>query len=609
MSAEWGLLLAAVSTWIVAGARQPWMGAGALLVVGSFVARGLRTGRLSRSTPIDRPLVLFAMSALLAFWVAPDRSQATYRLLLLLGAIGIFYAIVNSEAGDLETVSDGFVILVAASGLYLASQHDWTVAPARFATIGTIGQWLNQWAPRLESINLHWNVVRNGMAAVLGLALPIALVRFADTARRRRTAAPSLARGAPTGWLRAAVLMLAAGLILFGLAMTESRTPWLVYLIIAGLALWWWMSGRISSWLRVRREHTFLLVTGIAAFLAALGLLAVPAARSLFSSLPGPNSAVSRAEIFTQSWKLAQDTPFTGGGLGQLPALYSTYIQVIPHALFLSEDTGNNAYLNVLVEQGWLGLLSLIAVLGIAAYAAAVLLADLDGRSRSLAIAGALGLAFVVLYGLSHAVLVATRAIPFLLIPAGLVLGADKFATRPSPRNSRLPVLIIMLAVPILVVVAASAWRPLTAAWHANLGAIGMARLQLVNWPTNEWKDGSGAQALLPAAGSFGEAIRLDPTNRAAHYRLGLISIQQRDFEVAVFHLELAHDADPSHRGIRKSLGYAYAWTGQFDRAYLLHSELPETAEEMRVYAWWWRERGRDDLSANSEWMARLLTP
>ena len=90
---------------------------------------------------------------------------------------------------------------------------------------------------------------------------------------------------------------------------------------------------------------------------------------------------------------------------------------------------------------------------------------------------------------------------------------------------------------------------------------------------------------------------------------LGLISIQQRDFEAAVFHLELAYDADPGHRGIRKTLGYAYAWTGQFDRAYLLHLGLPETAEEMKVYAWWWRERGRDDLGANAEWMATLLTP
>jgi len=54
---------------------------------------------------------------------------------------------------------------------------------------------------------------------------------------------------------------------------------------------------------------------------------------------------------------------------------------------------------------------------------------------------------------------------------------------------------------------------------------------------------------------------------------------------------------DQDHRGIRKALGYSYAWSGQYDQAVALLGDLPEVREvEMDAHIWVWKTQGRDDL-------------
>ena len=95
--AEWALLMGAVALLISATAGPPSTGLVLALLAASSAARLIRTGRITRPTPIDIPLALFLVSALVAFWAAADRTQATYRLILLLSAVGVFYSIVNSR--------------------------------------------------------------------------------------------------------------------------------------------------------------------------------------------------------------------------------------------------------------------------------------------------------------------------------------------------------------------------------------------------------------------------------------------------------------------------------------------------------------------------------
>jgi hypothetical protein len=92
-----------------------------------------------------------------------------------------------------------------------------------------------------------------------------------------------------------------------------------------------------------------------------------------------------------------------------------------------------------------------------------------------------------------------------------------------------------------------------------------------------------------------------------AHHRLGLIAAAHGDNAAAVAQLEQAYSANPSHRGIRKVLGYSYVWLGQIDRAFPLLTTIPEAQAEMSLYAWWWGTQGRDDLAARAAQMAERL--
>ncbi len=148
--------------------------------------------------------------------------------------------------------------------------------------------------------------------------------------------------------------------------------------------------------------------------------------------------------------------------------------------------------------------------------------------------------------------------------------------------------------------------RPSVAAAYANLGAVRMVKVDLADWPEGGWVEGRGA-ALQPAEAAFREALAWNPAQRTAHHRLGLIALDRRDFEAAVFHLEQALLASPTHRGLRKALAYAYLWAGRPESAVSLLQGLPEARAELANYAGWWRARGREDLATAAAEMAQAL--
>jgi hypothetical protein len=46
---------------------------------------------------------------------------------------------------------------------------------------------------------------------------------------------------------------------------------------------------------------------------------------------------------------------------------------------------------------------------------------------------------------------------------------------------------------------------------------------------------------------------------------------------------------------------------GDYKNAQLLLSAIPEAADELDAYVWWWGTQGRDDLSANAAQMVSKL--
>jgi Flp pilus assembly protein TadD len=134
-----------------------------------------------------------------------------------------------------------------------------------------------------------------------------------------------------------------------------------------------------------------------------------------------------------------------------------------------------------------------------------------------------------------------------------------------------------------------------------------MARIELQGWPTGQWDDGRNAEALAPAVSLLQRAVAIETDNRTAQHRLGLIAMVRQDFDTAVDHLEIAHELDPHHRGLVKTLGYSYAWQGNLDQAAALLAHIPESHREMREYEKWWGYQGRPDLAAYAEEMAMVV--
>jgi tetratricopeptide (TPR) repeat protein len=158
------------------------------------------------------------------------------------------------------------------------------------------------------------------------------------------------------------------------------------------------------------------------------------------------------------------------------------------------------------------------------------------------------------------------------------------------------------------VVILALGPKRLAAGWMANQGAVLMARAQLSDFPSHRWEDARELPRLAPARAWLERAVSLDPENRTANHRLGLIALLDQDFPAAIGYLEAAHRQDPSHYGVIKNLGYAYAWAGRYDQAQQLLRQIPEAKQELGNYSRWWQTQGRDDLSHNaSEMRARLM--
>jgi O-antigen ligase len=628
---EWGSLICAIIFLVISETYHPWINLSVGLLGISWIARWARTGKLTRSTPIDIPILLFTISALVALWADPNRQAGLVRLYLLLASVTIFYALVSSDLGSLKTFSSVFIAFAGLMGIFLASQYDWAGSSARFPLIAAVGTWLNRLIPNL-ALNLpDWNVIRNILASLLSLGLPLALLGFFAGRGQKR---PSDKIRELSSRDSLSVNRWAAGLslalIIFAIVLTGSRTPWIVFGVIFALWGWWWLSGIVNLKIPFSRIYTFLIGLGVAFAPVGLLLIRQPQLLRLITQVPGPKDYLNRSEIYSQSWRLAQDTPYTGGGLAAFPALYSTYIRVIPFNAFLNEDTGNSTYLNLLVEQGWLGVLSYIALFWVALGAALRRYSRLKNEDKSLVLAGILGLGFILLQGFVHATLVATRAIPALLIPAGLALsglenshvdhnsvdrGGSSTAVSQVRSLSRPWKVISALFLATIFAASLFAIRnsqfaigdSLLSTWYADLGAVHMSQTELADFPSGRWDDGSQVAALTSAEGLFQKALQLNPNNRTAHYRLGLIAMLRRDFPVALAHLEKAHHLDPAHRGIRKSLGYTYVWAGQLDLAKQVLAQISEAQQELDVYIWWWRAQSRPDLSAQAKEAALIL--
>ncbi|MFC1922880.1 O-antigen ligase family protein [Chloroflexota bacterium] len=551
------------------------------------------------------PLALFILTAGMGVWAAYDQPAAWEKFWIILAGAALFAALVSQPKANLGVVAGLVGIMGVIIAIIFILNHDWNTPATDLGVINRAGGWIMAVRPSIGILALPQNFV----GGVLAMLVPIPFAYGINKWKKEKYA-------------QAIIFFSMVVLILIGIILTSSRGAWLaLFLALLGWVLW-----RASIYLSRRINQPNWLIYLLLLLLILLPVIWIASTApegiiGLANRAPGLPSGESRLELFESTTKLIGDFPFTGGGLRSFAGLYSQYIRVTPYFLF---SYSHNFYLDVLLEQGFIGgFVLLFLILGSAWILVRRVYGDReDLQAAPLSEAVLIGILVLLIHGLIDDPLYGDLGTPLLLLLPGLALMLVRFGPPLPDENISSPGLGISLStgkrpfkriiiagviIVIGILVVSIFNQQLISKWFANLGAVEMAREELENWPLNEWNTSTDVNPLIPALNSFNKALAYNPNQRTALHRRGLIAMQNRDFETAQTELEKAHRIDPEHRGIQKSLGYAYAWGGKLDKSTNLLSEIQEAEYEMGVYSWWWGQQDRGDLARQAGDMEGIL--
>ena len=581
-----------VGGWVIIIALVPWL---IRLASGKFTLE---------KTFFVIPLALFIITAAIGVWAAYDQQAAWEKFWIIIAAAVIFTALVSQPKANLGVVAGLVGILGVIIAIVYILNNDWRIQATDFDVINQVGEWIMSVRPSVGNLSLPPNFV-GGVLAIL------APVPFAASFTR-------LNKGE---YGKAIIFFSMVVVIMLGIILTSSRGAWLALFIASCAWILWRVSITLSERIDLPYWGVYLLLM-LVILIPTIWILSAftGGIDGLANRIPGLPTGETRLELFESTVKLMEDFPFTGGGLRSFAGLYSQYIMVTPYFLF---SYGHNFYLDVLLEQGIIGgLVLLVLILG----SAWMLAKQVHGTREDLEVtliseAVLVGLLILFIHGLIDDPLFGDLGAPLLLFLPGLALMLVNIGQMlpdeinqsteigESSGEGKLPLKRVILPGTILLTILVFIIfnKQLIASWYANLGAVEMSRQELNNWPLNKWNSSTDVNHLQPAQNLFNQALTYNPNQRTALHRLGLIAMQKRDFETAQVELVQANIIDPEHRGIRKSLGYAYVWGGELDEPKYLLRDIREAENEMGVYSWWWGEQDRGDLAQRAMNMEGIL--
>lgn len=537
-------------------------------------------------------LALYIVSALVGAISAYDQSTAWLTFFCIVLAGFLFWFLERNGQRLQNLILIVITFLGAAVALFFLFTHNWQQLPAKIGFINQIGlSWMDirpQW--------IAGNLYHNRAAGLIAMILPFVLAGLVQEWKNKRW-------GTLVGGLIATALMTAA------FVLTTSRGAALA--LFFGLVAW-----AVFAWSDTLRQTTsaraWVILRGIV--LPALLMVAIWA----FLTLAGPvsfsdeqqvlSNSGSRLELYQNAIRLTQDFPWVGAGLGAFAGVYSAYVLSIPNFYFSS---AHNIYLNIAVEQGLVGLFAFLCLYFMAYQA---LLTQKSSDRRWMLGAAFASLTIVLLHNLVDTVIgESSYSIVLFAVPGlafGWLRGGEKKIDHEkllvsSKKIGRRAItwIIVLIGLAIFAILSKAA----LASWYANLGAVQMASIQLAGFPESTWDGLASSQDLMRAEANFNRSVAMNPTNRTANHRLGLIAMDRRQFSLAETYLEAAYRADPHHRGVIKNLGYAYTWSGQFDRALPLLQRIEEANSELTTYQWWWTSQNRPDLAERAAIMANAI--
>ena len=543
-----------------------------------------------KATRLDLPMALFFITACGGIWVAYDRTAALAKFWLLAQAVLLFYILSRQPPQNWRLVTG----LIIALDFFLVSwfllTYDWRSSPTEFNLFNRVGIWWENIRPDIVSGSLQADKAGDLIATFV----PFILVSGLYYLRTRR-------------WLGFLLSMAVSGFVLFGLLLTSSITSWLALIVAFGVWLFWRLHGILVNRFPQKKSVIYgMIILLVTAGIASTGLVFSRKNLFLANLHTGTNISIGRLELATDTIRLVNDYPFTGGGLAAFSGQYSRYILDIPYFFF---NHSHNIFLDVVFEQSPVGLLAFLALLG-----GSFRLLLTNRQKSPLWWAVFTSLIVVIIQGLADDPLYGGGGTPLLFILTGLAVAlsnpieAKRSVNRSMTSTTRKRLLWISSSgLFISVILIYLLWPFLIAHWYANLGAIYMAKVELTGFPNGKWNEKRNIPALAVAEEHFHKSLSVDTSNFTAQYRSALIDMLAEDFEAAQVHLERALAIQPGHRGVRKQLGYGYLWTGNLGQAVPLLASLPEVSDELIFYSWWWRTQGKEDLAGRAEFMLQEI--
>jgi putative inorganic carbon (HCO3(-)) transporter len=394
---------------------RPKVGAVLLVAVpATWLCRRATTGHFVRRTPLDGPIVLLLVMALVTLGVTPVPALTLPRVLALVWGIAVFYGVAAHVRGKRA--------LLAAVALYV-------VFGAGIAGVGLLG---TNWLYKLGQIE---GLVRRLPAALRGLP-------GAEAGFHPNEVAGTLLWFAPvqvallvcwvTGRWDAGYRRLAGGLLLgstglafFTLVLTQSRGGWggFAVALLAMLA----MTGRRSGIAAVVLGLLGLLA---AAYVGPARLFEIASSGAVEETVGRLNVAF-RLEVWRGAlWGIA-DFPFTGMGLGAFrrvaPLLYP--LQIRPDYPF---GHAHNHLLHTGVELGIPGLVAYLATWPLTAWLVIAAYRRTQGWLRALAVGCGGALVAYFVYGITDTVALGAKPGAMFWYLLGLIVALHRLATEPA---------------------------------------------------------------------------------------------------------------------------------------------------------------------------------
>lgn len=521
-------------------------------------------------------LAAFMLSAFIGAHVAYNPVAAHAKLLWLSGAAALGVALAVQPRRWLWWTLGALSVVGAGVAAYFLLTYNWQARPGYFGFISQAGAWWQSVRPALNWPELDKNFASGWLVVFWPLALALARRGWAE----RST--PLILVGGLTG-----------GLMTLTLVLATSRGAWLG--LGVALALWLaWEANR--RWLARWPRWAFPVGVAGAIVLGALvvGLVFPGGWVALANRLPGEDDAGVRSDLYTNTWHLIADMPLTGGGLEAFPGLYSRYMLVIPDFFV---RYAHNFYLDVALEQGVLGALSVLglAVLSIWAlvrpHPPAAALPHADYVRHALA----LGLLAAAVHGLMDNPLHGMGGSLWLFVLPGL---AAIFL--PPVRLNRAAWAGAGALAGLMAL-----WLMTTPVLTFNLMAVRMAQVELRGWPEQRWDDNNRAANWQDLRTELEALVARHPELAGARYRLALLAVG--DYPAQIAWLEPAHAVGSHHIGVNKTLGYAYLWQGQVAAAQPLLSSAHNIHAELAAYAWWWETQNQSEKAAWATDLAQRL--